>query len=266
MSQILKYGVIGDPVNHSVSPQIHSQFARQFDHLLDYQKYHVTAENLESFIANFFESGGKGLNVTLPHKQTIIKHLDKLTERAKLAQSVNTVFVDQLGLVVGDTTDGEGLILDLKKQQLDLAKSQILVIGVGGAAQSIIPALLNAGASIEILNRTERKAIDIVERFSNLGSIKLIDKHCRSGLVFDCVISSISEFNFELVSVISKRLKQDTFCYDLNYGARAKMFKRFSIESGATRFSDGSGMLIGQAALSYQVWNNVLPDISNIKA
>ena len=166
-----RYGVIGDPIEHSLSPEIQAQFSQQFDQPFDYQKYHVRPGELGSFISDFFAAGGKGLNVTLPHKQSIIKYLDRVTHEAELANSVNTVFIDEQGLIVGDTTDGAGLILDLNNKQVKIDQSRILVIGAGGASQSILLALLKAGASIEILNRTAEKVNDIIKRFANIGEI-----------------------------------------------------------------------------------------------
>jgi shikimate dehydrogenase len=260
-----RYGVIGDPIDHSLSPQIHAQLSKQFGQLIDYQKYHVLPEELALFIRDFFAKGGKGLNVTVPHKQSIIQHLDKLTEESQLANSVNTLFVDEQGAIVGDTTDGAGLMLDLSSKGLKIDDARILVIGAGGASQSIIPALLKAGASIELLNRTPEKVKDIVEGFSNFGKIKAFDKQNNSNQIFDCVISSISQFNQQLISQITGRIDQNTLCYDLNYAQRAQMFKHFVAENGAMKFSDGLGMLICQAALSYQIWHKVCPQISLIK-
>ena len=262
MKQKDRYGVIGDPIEHSLSPKIHTQFSNQLGLQVDYQKYHVRPEELELFIKEFFVKGGRGLNVTVPHKQSIIKHLDKLTGEAQLANSVNTVFIDQQGLLVGDTTDGAGLLLDLSNKPLTINKARVLVIGAGGASQSILLALLKAGASIEILNRTPEKVSDIVQRFSGFGEIKSFNKQLNSPHSFDLVISSISEFNHELISQIADRVDQNTFCYDLNYAQRAMMFKQFVTENGMTHFSDGLGMLICQAALSYQIWHKKLPDTS----
>ncbi len=261
MKTISRYGVIGNPVTHSLSPDIHRQFAKQFGHTIDYQKYHLEVHQLKTFVSQFFEEGGKGLNVTLPFKQSVISLTDRLTDDAKLANSVNTLFVDGDGLLVGDTTDGRGLLLDLNKCGFDISNKRLLVIGAGGASQSILLSLLKAGAKISLHNRTIEKVIELQNRFSSIGTITTFD----SGQHFDGVINATSQFNQPLMAPVKLSISSDTFCYDLNYAARADEFKNFSGGCGCQKFSDGLGMLIGQAAYSYKIWCGLLPDFSDIQ-
>ncbi|TQV88181.1 shikimate dehydrogenase [Aliikangiella coralliicola] len=266
-----KLGVIGCPIKHSVSPVIHRQFSQQFNHQIDYQKYLVEPENLTSFVSTFFTNSEtqnlvKGLNVTLPHKQLVIDSLERLTEEASLCQSVNTIFVDQNGKLTGDTTDGRGLLYDLEQLDFAVSGKNILVVGAGGASQSILVALLKAGASIQLLNRTQDKAEILVERFSHLGKIATFSASAFGGsLKLDGVISSISEFNGPLMSSITSCIDSQTYFYDLNYGERAESFRQFALANQCERFADGLGMLIGQAAFSYQIWTGSLPDVNSVK-
>jgi len=260
------FGVIGNPVEHSLSPRIHTQFANQFGHSIDYQKYQLNPHELKSFIANFFATGGKGLNVTLPYKQTVIPLLDRLSEEAALSQSVNTVYLDDKHNLVGATTDGQGLLLDLELQGFQVKGKKILLIGAGGASASILAALLKAGASISLYNRTLSKAEKLQQDFATIGEVELFDPYEQQDheISFDALVSSISQFNLELFSKIQKYINQNTYCYDLNYGQRAETFKQFALQNRCYKFSDGFGMLKGQAAIAYKIWQGVLPDISQI--
>ena len=255
---ISKFGVVGNPVKHSLSPQIHSQFARQFEHLIEYNKYQIEPENLKSFILEFFSKGGVGLNITVPYKQKVLPIVDKLSDAAKVANSVNTLFIDNDNQLVGDTTDGRGLLLDLQSRGFQVKHKKILVVGAGGASQSILLSLLKAGALVSVINRTASKVEKLQKQFSSLGEIKVFDQ----STIFTGIISATTEFNQTLMAPVSDSLNQNTFCYDLNYAQRAKDFKRFSLENGCQRFADGMGMLFGQAAITYQIWHQVLPNMS----
>ena len=257
--QVIKLGVIGNPVKHSLSPQIHQQFARQFSHAIDYQKFELNDVDLEPFVTRFFDQGGVGLNVTLPYKQRLIEIVERLSAEAGLTRSVNTLFKDNEEKIVGDTTDGKGLLLDLARHSIDVAGKNLLIIGAGGAAASIVGALAKAGASISIYNRTQQKAEFLIEQFESIGKIALVDWSQE----YDGVFSSISEFSESVFSQVQLN-STDGFCYDLNYGKRAKQLKSFVEKRNLGRFIDGFGMLIGQAAYSYQHWTGELPEINGV--
>ncbi len=266
MSKTSSLGVIGNPVEHSLSPLIHTQFAQQFADRIDYQKYQIIPEQLAEFIQSFFKQGGSGLNVTLPYKQAVIDCLDFISDEAKLAGSVNCISVKQSGKLFGDTTDGVGLMLDLNRQEFVVNQKNILIVGAGGAAQSILVSLLNAGAKVFLVNRNEEKAKNLIHRFKHIGEISLLKNHPRqSQLIADGLISCISEFNPAIFETLTANLNQDSFCYDLNYAARACQFLDFAKQAGCRRSSDGLGMLLGQAAKSYQIWFGRLPDITKVE-
>ncbi|MGX5172589.1 shikimate dehydrogenase [Aliikangiella sp. IMCC44653] len=270
MQPYAQYGVIGDPIAHSLSPKIHQQFAAQFAQTIDYQKFRVKPSQLASFITQFFANGGAGLNVTLPHKQAIIPLLDQLTDRAQQCHSVNTIIQRPDGSLIGDTTDGAGLLLDLARLNFGVKKQNILVVGAGGASVSVIYALLEAGARVTVINRTLKKVEALKHQFRLMGNISSLDLLNHSQKVadeipqFDGVISCVSEFNLELVQPIMPLLKSGAFAYDLNYAKRAQSFLLFCKQHAITRSADGWGMLLGQAALAYQHWFKCLPNINNI--
>ena len=265
MQSVEHFGVVGDPVDHSLSPLIHQQFAAQFGHSIDYRKYPVKPEGLARFVDDFFASGGRGLNVTVPHKQEVIGLLHRVSREARLANSVNTISLGAKGELVGDTTDGEGLLLDLALKNYPVKGKRLLVIGAGGASQAILVALLNAGAQISLHNRTTSKIPPLLKRFSPLGQIKAFEfAQAKADEKFDLVINTASSVTPELMRPLGGCFSTAHACYDLNYGARAQAFKQYAQAHGCEQFSDGWGMLVAQAAKSYQIWRGQLPQISAV--
>jgi len=250
-------GVIGNPIAHSQSPQIHQKFAADCQVELQYDKYLVTEQNLNQFITNFFKRKGTGLNVTLPFKQSVIQLIDELSENARHCQSVNTLYQNKEGKLCGETTDGDGLIMDLDKLGFPYQGKNILVIGAGGASVSVICALLKQQAKVRIINRSQDKITKLVDQFSEIGDIGIFDQQ----MTFDGVICAISNPNQNLYQSVLPTLKSDAFIYDLNYAERADETIKCFREKGFTRSSDGYGMLLGQAAKSFEIWHGVLPKI-----
>ena len=193
-----KYGVIGDPISHSRSPEIHRLFALQFNEKIDYDSYHITAENLKQFIADFRKSGGRGLNITLPHKITAMDFVDTLSQCAIQAKAINTInFEDDS--IVGENTDGIGLIADLCNNfKIEVKNTRILILGAGGAVRGIIGPLINQNPShLEIANRTVKNAEIISKEFSCETAIKtcnLEDLNKKEG--FDLIILQCSFLNY----------------------------------------------------------------------
>lgn len=261
LKNTLKLGVIGSPIKHSLSPTIHRQFASQFNHNIDYQKYLVQAQELDYFVGNFFDVGGVGLNVTLPHKQAVVTLVDELSPTASITGSVNTLYLDENKKLIGETTDGKGLLLDFQRQSVEVEDKNVLIVGAGGATNSIIGELLARKANIQVLNRTLTKVDDLSTRFESLGEIS----HFQDNTPIDILISSISVFNPQVFSQVKHKVSSDTFCYDLNYGDRAEAFLSFCRECGAKNSSDGLGMLLGQAACSYQLWTGEMANIDGVE-
>lgn len=255
-----KCGVIGNPIAHSLSPQIHQNFAKQFDLKLDYQKFLVEQNQLDSFVENFFRSGGVGLNVTLPFKQQVLDLVDELSDAAKVCQAVNTLSVDKNGNIQGDTTDGSGLILDLNRLGFKFKNKNILVVGAGGASISIIHALVENQSIVTLHNRSQEKITAVISQFSSLGQIQAFDDNEEPK--FDGLICAISQFNPALLEPVVSHLHKNAFIYDLNYADRAKETLDFFAQKGFEKSADGYGMLIGQAAKSFEIWHGRLPELT----
>jgi len=256
-----RLGVVGMPVAHSRSPNIHRQFAAQYAHSIDYQKFAIDAEHFAPFVQQFFTDGGHGLNVTLPYKQRALLLCSELSEAARIAGSVNTLYRNATGEICGDTTDGAGLLLDLQRHGVALRGKTVLLVGAGGAAQAALVALLGAGATVTIANRSRDKADALISRFAHLGEIGHFNTNATS---IDLLVSSVSEFNSSLFTSFRGVLNSDSFIYDLNYGERAEPLRQFAAEAKVGSFADGWGMLVGQAAYSYQRWTGQLPAIDRI--
>lgn len=255
----IRCGVIGNPIKHSLSPKIHHQFAKQCAIQLDYQKYLLEKDHISTFVKDFFSNGGIGLNVTLPFKQLVLETVDQLSESAKICQSVNTLSIDQIGKIHGDTTDGAGLILDLERLGYLFKNKNILIIGAGGASISVIYALLKNQSNITLHNRTPGKVAQVISQFRDVGDIQSFELNKNNQ--FDGVICAVSQFNQQLLNPIISCLNTGSFIYDLNYAERAQQTLGYFSKLGFNRSSDGYGMLIGQAAKSFEIWHGVLPEL-----
>jgi len=253
----LKLGVVGDPIEHSLSPQIHQQFARQLNVAVDYRRYHKTQAELEVFFEAFFNSGeGHGLNVTLPHKLAAALWADELSDEADFTGSVNTLVKTESG-VKGYSTDGDGLLMDLNRLNIAVKEQPVLLLGAGGAAKSVLYALLKAGAQVCLFNRTVQKAELLADLYADIGEVKLWTVECRPSLI----ISSLSDFDNPVIEVLQRVLHPQCRVYDLNYGHRSQALRqRIAAIQPEAGFYDGRGMLMAQAALSFNLWSGQMPD------
>ena len=258
-----RYGVMGYPVSHSRSPAIHRLFALQTKQDLEYELLKVPPSKLESAIKRFQSKGGKGLNITVPHKAEVTRLVDHLSSRASSAGAVNTlVFRDDD--IVGDNTDGIGLMRDLLVNlKLDLTGSNILILGAGGATRGIVTPLLDAEPeSITIANRTLPKARILAEIFSATGPVSALRfEDLRHMPPYDFVINATSAgLKGEVPPYPESAINDKTFCYDLSYGLKPTPFSTWAAEQGAARSVMGWGMLVEQAAESFLLWRGVRPD------
>lgn len=266
-SVVDRYGVMGHPVSHSRSPVIHRLFALQTGQNIQYELLQVTPEKLEAAVRQFQRTGGKGLNITLPHKSTVIAIVDQLSERARTAGAVNTLVFED-GDVFGDNTDGVGLIRDLGHNLgIRLRDSRILILGAGGATRGILSPLLAAGpASLLIANRSLDRASLLVDEFSASGEVDA----CSFDAVpasqdFDLVINATSAgVRGETPPYPGSAISKDTVCYDLSYGLAPTPFSQWAATRGAARSLMGWGMLVEQAAESFHIWRGVRPDTAAV--
>jgi shikimate dehydrogenase len=187
-----RYAVFGNPINHSKSPFIHTLFARQTQQQLSYEKIEAPVDEFVSTIRRFFSEGGKGANITVPFKEQAFQLVDQLSPRAKLAGAVNTLKLTDDGVLLGDNTDGAGLIQDLKYHLEELSGKKILLLGAGGACRGVLgPLLEQQPAEIVIANRTESKAEELAQHFSSMGRIKAC-QFANLNEAFDLIINGTS--------------------------------------------------------------------------
>ena len=267
MTTLDRYGVMGYPVSHSRSPVIHRLFALQTNQELQYELLQVAPDKLETAVRQFQRTGGKGLNITVPHKSAVVKLCDHLSERASTAGAVNTLsFRD--GEIHGDNTDGIGLLRDLViNLGISIEGANILILGAGGATRGVIGPLLEMQpASLRIANRTIDKADALVKHFSQSGPVSA----CRFNVVpveerYDLIINATSAgFKGEAPPYPAAAVSSDTLCYDLSYGLKATPFSEWARDQGAKLSVMGWGMLVEQAAESFNIWRGVRPDTTPV--
>ena len=258
-----RYGVMGYPVAHSRSPVIHQLFAQQTGQEMRYELLRVAPEKLEEAVRQFQRTGGKGLNITVPHKRAIFRLVDHLTERASTAGAVNTLTFRDDG-IHGDNTDGIGLLRDLVVNRgLNLEGANILILGAGGATRGIVGPLLEMQPKhLCIANRTLRRAEDLVERFESRGAISACGfDDVPVSEPYDLVINATSAIHSgETPPYPAAAISPQTFCYDLAYSLHPTPFCKWALEHGAAHAIMGWGMLVEQAAESFHIWRGVRPD------
>ncbi|WP_262965250.1 shikimate dehydrogenase [Methylobacter psychrophilus] len=256
------YAVFGHPIKHSKSPRIHKIFAEQTGQTLDYKAQDVPAEQFSAAVAAFFANGGKGLNCTIPLKELAWAYADVKTERAYMAKAVNTLALQTDGLILGDNTDGIGLVTDLTgNHDITLAGSRILILGAGGASRGIIAPLLEQSVhSIVIANRTVDKAINLAGEFTAKGLITGCGFSDLKGRQFDLIINATStSLSGQLPPLPEALLVKNGICYDLAYSNEPTVFVQWGQENKALKSLDGLGMLVEQAAEAFFIWRGIRP-------
>lgn len=260
-----QYAVVGHPVSHSKSPQIHAMFAEQTRQAMSYSAIEAPLDDFEGVVKAFFQQGGKGLNVTVPFKEQAWALCKTLSDRARLAGAVNTLYLDQQGQLCGDNTDGYGLVNDLIQQGISLSGKNILLIGAGGAVKGVIQPILNESpASLTLTNRTQSKADELVSVFAEYASISSMafEELCKP---FDLVINGTSASLGGQLPAISKAIfSAETAVYDMMYAREDTVFNAWAKRSGALTTLDGLGMLVEQAAEAFFIWRGVRPKTRDI--
>ena len=255
-----KYAVLGNPVSHSMSPLLHKFFAETTNEELTYEAILVENGEFEKTLDDFFAHGGKGCNITVPCKLDAYKYADTLTVYAQKARAVNTLKLCPDNTVIGDNTDGRGLVADLMRLQAEIKAGNILIIGAGGAAQGIIQPLLNEEPKlVTVANRTFEKAQKLADDYDErveASSFDALDNH------YDLIINATSSsLKGELPKISPDIIRGASLVYDLMYSKDGStVFTRKAMELGVGRAYDGFGMLVGQAILSFELWRGVRPD------
>ena len=263
-----RYGVMGHPISHSKSPVIHKLFAEQTDQQMTYELLDVPRDKLDSAVRQFQRSGGRGLNVTVPHKTRIVRLVDELSEEASIAGAVNTLVITS-DRIVGHNTDGIGLVRDLGTNwDFDARGKRILILGAGGATQGILGPLLELEPeTLVIANRSVEKAQALQGHFSALGDVQACRfNELRDGDTFDLVINATSAgLSGEAPPFPRYAIeRRHTVCYDLSYALSTTPFIAWSKDMDASRTRSGWGMLIEQAAESFRLWRGVMPDTAPV--
>ena len=261
-----KYAVVGNPVAHSRSPQIHEAFARATGQTLSYERLLAPRDGFLATVEAFAHSGGKGLNVTVPFKLEAFALAVAHSPRAKLSGAVNTLKRDGDGWY-GDNTDGPGVVRDITHNLgVALAARDILVLGAGGASRGIMSSLLaEHPRSLTVSNRTFAKAEAIAELFAPHGPIAAVPPEALAGRSFDIVINATSAGLADKAeppwpaSIVASA----AFAYDMIYGDAQTAFLTWAEARGAARTADGLGMLIEQAAESFFIWRGVRPETAS---
>ena len=264
------FAVIGDPVEHSLSPKIHNLFAKQHGNQIEYEKIRVTKGLFVAFVEDFFSNRGAGLNITLPLKAEAFEIADTLDEDSKSCQAANTLKAVN-GKLSGFNTDGVGFLADLEAWHgIAVKDKRILLLGSGGAAKGIVrPLLSREPKTLVIANRTHASARALADQLNSENFIGLeglgLDDTQLIKKRFDIIINATSAGHKNSEMPIDEDFLEDAICYDLSYGPAASFF-RWAESSGAKRSIDGLGMLIEQAAKSYEIWTGFSPDTESVRA
>ena len=285
MNNIDRYAVIGCDIGHSRSPQIHAMFARATHQALEYGLLDTPPASFHAVVRDFFAHGGRGLNVTVPHKQAALRLADSLTARAQRAGAVNTLARGEDGKLLGDNTDGAGLVRDLTVNLgCKLRGARVLLLGAGGAARGVLAPLLEAGvAGVVIRNRHTWRAQQLASEFAELGAVvaapaagagagaakKQQTSATPSGRApdggFDLILNATSaSLHDELPSMPADAVGTQTLAYDLAYADHDTVFVRWALKAGAARGVSGLGMLVEQAAESFLLWRGVRPETAPV--
>ncbi|WP_447917661.1 shikimate dehydrogenase [Achromobacter aegrifaciens] len=271
---LARYAVIGNPIAHSRSPQIHAMFAEQTGKPLRYDRLLAPVEGFAEAVAAFVAEGGLGLNVTVPFKlEAYALAAGRLSSRARLAGAVNTLSWRD-GAWHGCNTDGVGLVSDLLRLGVRLAGASVLLVGAGGAARGVLQPLTEAGcARIHIVNRTASKAQELATSWRDGGvspqtavtGASLADAATSGGwnLVVNATASGLQNTAPDLPPGL---YAPGGAAYDMMYGAQPTAFMKQAEADGAALAADGLGMLVGQAAESFYIWHGVRPDPAPVLA
>lgn len=256
------YAVMGNPIDHSLSPQIHGMFAQQLQIQLDYRRIHVDVGGFDQAVDSFRAEGGQGVNVTVPFKIEAWELADERSERAQLAGAVNTLWFTN-DRIHADNTDGVGMCRDITGNLgFPLADRRVLVIGAGGAVRGVLGPLLDERpAAVMIANRSVDKAETLAEVFAGRARLETGGFDDLPGRSFDLVINGTSaSLQGELPPLPDGLFNDGGLAYDMMYGRERTPFLRWAGGHGAAQLADGLGMLVEQAAESFYIWHGKRPD------
>lgn len=259
------FAVFGNPIAHSKSPRIHALFAEQtgINHI--YGTVLAPCDDFEEYLRSFFAKGARGANITTPFKERAFAESDELTERAALTGAVNTLKKLDDGRLLGDNTDGIGMLSDLVRLNMLKEGDRILLVGAGGAARGVILPLLSHHCQIVVTNRTYVRAEHLCRIFESKGDIRALPMDQLDHEKFDLVINATaSGIKGEIPQLPAALLDPETRVYDMFYQAGDTVFIAWAKNHGVVHCADGLGMLVGQAAHAFNLWHGVMPDIEPV--
>ena len=253
-----KYFVIGNPINHSLSPKLHNHWLKQNNINAVYEKIKLEENEIENFLLKIKNQEINGCNVTVPFKKTVIPFLDKLSSEAKQTQSVNTISFHNNNLI-GHNTDVAGFEKAMIKLNYEVQDKKILILGAGGVVPSIIYVLDKMKASkIIISNRTMKKAEDLESQFDKISIVKW-----GEAPDFDIIINATSlGLNNESIDLDSSNIGQGKLFYDVIYNPNETNFLKLGKKLG-NQIENGKLMFIYQALEAFKLWHNVEPNVNN---
>ncbi|MDG1437624.1 MAG: shikimate dehydrogenase [Emcibacteraceae bacterium] len=261
-------GVVGDPVSHSVSPLLHGYWLNKYGINGDYKAFHVTAENLSSFIATLKQNGINGLNLTVPHKEQAAKLVDRIDERAQKIGAVNTIYFDSDGKVVGSNTDGIGFLAHLKQstKRWTAQSGPVVVIGAGGAARAVLVSLLDDGVpEIRLTNRTRQRANRLSNELND-PRVKIIDWADRAdaleGAALLVNVTTLGMTGQPELELNLGRLPKSATVYDIVYAPLETTLLKNARANG-NECIDGLGMLLHQAVPGFEAWFGTKPEVDD---
>jgi len=260
-----RYAVIGNPIGHSKSPQVHALFAQQTRQVMIYERLLAPLDNFAGAVRDFVAQGGRGANVTVPFKLEAFALAQELTPRAQSAGAVNTLSFSA-GRIKGDNTDGIGLVRDIMiNAAVPLKGRSVLLLGAGGAARGVILPMIEANiASLVIANRTQNRAQELAQHFSALAVPVSASTFGQLDRTFDVIINATSaSLSSDLPPLPDAVFGPDTLAYDMMYSAQPTLFMQHAAQRGA-HVRDGLGMLVEQAAESFQIWRGVRPETASV--
>jgi len=262
-----RYAVFGNPIAHSKSPILHKAFAEETHQRLVYTSQCVDVSLFIDAANTFFANEGLGLNITVPFKTDAFNFANKLTSRAKRAGAVNTLFLDDNKNIIGDNTDGVGLVNDITENLLwSLKDKDILIVGAGGAVRGILePFIGQHPKSITLVNRTVKKAVSLSQEFSDIFPIEACSFSGLGNKSFDIIINGTSaSLTGDLPPLPSSVIHSDSNCYDMMYSKELTPFLKWAQQNGCKNTSDGLGMLVCQGAESFFIWRKIKPSTTEL--
>lgn len=260
-----RYTVFGNPIAQSKSPFIHTLFAQQTEQALTYSATLAEENDFAHAVQQFRQAGGCGANVTAPFKQQAAALCDQLSERAQQAGAVNTLIWLADGQLRGDNTDGAGLVGDLQRLGVDLAGKKIVILGAGGAVRGVLgPMLAQQPQHIRLINRTASTAVELAQMFTHLGSIDgggLTTLDGEIDIIINGTSASLTGSSLALPNIT---VNNHCISYDMSYGTQQTAFQRWGQQQGIKQNFSGVGMLVQQAAVSFELWRQCQPAIEPV--